>query len=284
MIGAGGWRAMHGGRGMRRGRIATAAGMMLVLGLAGCGGTQVSLPSLAGGTSSAASSDAGATAVAVTTPDRMEGNPFQETSSLSLAGREVIANPSVADVMQPAGALSEMSLGRADAPITFIKYASMTCPYCRQFQIEAFPELKRQYIDTGKMRFILREFPIGFQSGLATIALRCVGDAQYFRAYDLLMRRQNAWVSQEVRPEPIVKVLSEVGLTSAKLESCRQDKALVAALDAVKQRGRTLGIVGTPNFFVNGRLVKSTLTLGDVRNIVDPLLAGAPAPGSGQRS
>jgi protein-disulfide isomerase len=170
-----------------------------------------------------------------------------------------------------------MSLGRADAPVTLIKYASMTCPYCRQFQLEAFPELKRQYIDTGKMRFILREFPIGFQSGLATIATRCVSQDRYFQAYDLLMRQQAQWVSQDVRAEPIVRVLRGIGLTAEALEACRQDKALVAALDAVKQRGRLLGIVGTPNFFINGRLVKSTLTLNDVKAIVDPLLSG-PAP------
>lgn len=258
---------------MSRARSAT-AGMMLALGLVGCGGSQTPLPSLAGGSVVGAESTAQAAGAA--TPDRMDGNPFQDNASFALAGREVIANPTIAEVMQPAGTLPEIALGRADAPVVLIKYASMTCPYCRQFQIEAFPEIKRQYIDTGKMRFILREFPIGFQSGLATIALRCVGEAQHLRAYDILMRRQNAWVSQEVRAEPIVKVLSEVGLTAAKLESCRQDKAMVAALDAVKQRGRTLGIVGTPNFFINGRLVKSTLTLGDVRKIVDPLLAGPP--------
>lgn len=207
----------------------------------------------------------------------MEGNPFADGSANVVAGREVIANPTIEQVMQPAGALTEMSLGRTDAPVTLIKYASMTCPYCRQFQLEAFPELKRQYIDTGKMRFILREFPIGFQSGLATIATRCVSQDRYFQAYDLLMRHQAQWVSQDVRAEPIARVLHGIGLTTETLEACRQDKSLVAALDAVKQRGRLLGIVGTPNFFINGRLVKSTLTLNDVKAIVDPLLA-SPQP------
>ena len=83
--------------------------------------------------------------------------------------------------MQP-GELPEMALGRADAPVTIVQYASMTCPYCRQFQRETFPVLKREYIDTGKVRYILREFPIGHQSGLATIALRCAPPEQVFRA------------------------------------------------------------------------------------------------------
>ena len=83
--------------------------------------------------------------------------------------------------MQP-GELPEMALGRTDAPVTIVQYASMTCPYCRQFQRETFPVLKREYIDTGKVRYVLREFPIGKQSGLATIALRCAPPRQVFRA------------------------------------------------------------------------------------------------------
>ena len=84
--------------------------------------------------------------------------------------------------MKP-GELPEMALGAPDAPVTIIQYASMTCPYCRKFQMEAFPVLKREYIDTGKVRYILRaEFPIGKQSGLATVALRCAPPRQVFRA------------------------------------------------------------------------------------------------------
>ncbi len=240
--------------------------------LAACGASVSQGPLAIGGlsTGGASGSKAGGSPA---TPDKMEGNPFVDGAS-ALAPREVIASPTLAEVMQPAGDLSEMSLGRADAPVTVIKYASMTCPFCRQFQMESFPELKRQYIATGKVRFILREFPIGFQSGLATIATRCVAPARYFQAYDRLMRMQAQWVSQDVRPEPIVKAMGDLGLTADKLEACRQDKALVASLDAVKQRGRLLGIVGTPNYFINGRLIKHTLTLNDMRAIVDPLLAG----------
>jgi protein-disulfide isomerase len=240
--------------------LATAALAAVVLSVAACGGTGPSLPAVATG-------GAG-------TPDRIEGNPFQDTSVQALAGRTVIANPSIADIMQPASGLAEMSLGRADAPVTFIKYASMTCPYCRQFQIEVFPELKRQYIDTGKMRFIVREFPIGFQSGAATIALRCVPPSKYFQLYDRLMRQQAIWVSQEVRIDPIVKVAAEVGLTREQFDACRQNQGMVQSLAAIKERGRTLGVIGTPNFFVNGKLIKTVLTLKDVKALVDPLIAG----------
>lgn len=267
-------------------RTIAAAFAVSTLFLAACSGSGLTPPSLATGglTQSGSGTAAGQSGGS---PDKWESSPFQEMNGPSLQAREVIANPTLAQVMQPAGTLPEMSMGREDAPVTLIKYASMTCPFCRQFQMEAFPVLKRDYIDTGKVRFIIREFPIGFQSGLATIATRCVPESKYFQAYDRLMRQQNAWASQEVRPEPIVKVMGDLGLTKENLEACRQDKNLVAQLDAVKQRGRLLGIVGTPNFFINGKLVKSTLTLNDVKNIIDPILAGgggAQASAGSQRS
>lgn len=249
-------------------RLALATALIAALGLAACGGGGLSPPDLTGSATAGDAGNGGSTA------DQAQSSPFQDSSAQPLSGRTVIEKPTLAEIMQPASKLPEMSLGRHDAPVTVIKYASMTCPYCRQFQMEVFPELKRQYIDTGKVRFILREFPIGFQSGTATVALRCVPEARYFQAYDKLMRQQSVWVSQEVRVEPILKVASEAGLTREQFDACRQNQGMTRDLNAIKERGRTLGIVGTPNFFINGRLIKSTLTLQDLKGIIDPLLAG----------
>ena len=93
-----------------------------------------------------------------------------------------ITNPTIDDIMK-AGPLGDRSLGRADAPITIIEYASLTCPYCRKFHRTTYPTLKRKYIDTGKVRFILREFPIGRTSGTAWIVTRCAAPAKYFKLY-----------------------------------------------------------------------------------------------------
>ena len=199
-------------------------------------------------------------------------NPFADRSGPAPGGREVIDNPSKAEVLQT-GPLSEMAWGAQDAPVTIVKYASLTCPYCKKFHAEVFPELKREYIDTGKVRYIIREFPIGKTSGNATIALRCASPDRYLELYGKFLAQQASWVSQEVRFDPIFAVAAQVGVKRAEFDACLQNQQLVDGLKWVKERGRKLGVIGTPNFFVDGKLIKKVLTMGDIRALVDPLVA-----------
>src|SRR5262245_33518664 len=143
-------------------------------------------------------------------PERF--NPFADPTDKPAGGREVIENPTVADVMLT-GPLPEMAFGRADAPVTIVEYASLTCPHCRNFHLNTFPQFKKEYIDTGKVRFILREFPIGKTSGAATIALRCAKPEKYLTLYGKFMEQQASWVAQEVRLDPIFNVAAQVGMT-----------------------------------------------------------------------
>ncbi len=198
-------------------------------------------------------------------------NPFDTRTGPPPAERVVIEKPTLTDVMQT-GTLPEMAWGKADAPVTIVKYASLTCPYCRRFHKETFPKLKKEYIDTGKVRFIIREFPIGKTSGAATIALRCAKPEKYLELYGKFLEQQPAWVSQEVRLDPIFKVASQVGMTRQQFDACRENQSMIDGLQWVKDRGRTLGVIGTPNFFIGNTLIKKVLTIEEIRAKVDPLL------------
>ena len=200
-------------------------------------------------------------------------NPFAPEGTTDRPLREVIANPTLADVLK-AGALPEFSLGREDAPVVMVKYMSLTCPHCRRFMAETFPTLKREYIDTGKVRLVIREFPIGKTSGNATIALRCAPMGQYLTLYRKFLEQQSAWVSQEVRPDAILRVAAQVGMTRDEYDACVKNRSMIDNLKWVKDRGRELGVIGTPNFFIGNRLVKSVLGMPEIRAIVDPMLAG----------
>jgi protein-disulfide isomerase len=248
-------------------------GAALALVLAGCSGDGPTFGTpVAGANGNGLSSDAtasGAAFASATDPAKPAASfsPFGDPPQATDGARQVIANPSVADVMAPSP-LPEMSQGRTDAPVTIVQYASLTCPHCRNFHEKTYPALKREFIDTGKVRYILREFPIGKQSGNATIALRCARPEKYFDLYGRFMKEQASWVSQEVRLEPIFRVASKAGLTQAEWDACLKNNQLIEALKAIKDRGRTLGVIGTPNFFVNGKLVKRELSIDDVRGIV----------------
>jgi protein-disulfide isomerase len=173
-----------------------------------------------------------------------------------------------------------MSWGRPDAPVTIVQYASLTCPHCRNFHKITYPELKRRFIDTGKVRYILREFPIGKTSGNATIALRCAAPDKYLELYGKFMEQQPQWVSQEVRLDAIFAVARQVGMTRAQFDACLQNQGMIENLKWVKDRGRKLGIVGTPNFFIGDKLVKKELTIAEIADYVEqggtPTAAASP--------
>lgn len=247
--------------------VVRAAAVSLLVALAGCSG-DFKLPA----------PGAGAAEITGSTPDTPAFNPFSNVPETAVSQRNVIENPSREEVLKK-GPLPEFSIGRADAPVVMIKYMSLTCPYCRRFQLETFPVLKREYIDTGKVRFIIREFPIGKTSGAATIALRCAPMDKYLALYEKFLSHQAQWVSQEVRLDPIYKIVSEVGISRQQFDSCRKNQAMIDGLKWVKDRGRELGVIGTPNFFIDGRLVKSVLGMKEIREIVDPLVAARVARG-----
>ena len=196
-------------------------------------------------------------------------SPFGDVSAAPPGGREVIASPTFTDVMQPVAGADEVAFGSPDAPVTLVQYASLTCPFCKRFHAEVYPSLKRDYIDTGKVRYILRDFPIGRTSGQASIALRCAPRDRYLDLYRRFLEQQPAWVSQEVRPDAIYAIAAQVGMARADFDACRNSVPLVESIKATKDRGRKLGIIGTPNFFIQDKLVRKTLDGAELYAMLD---------------
>jgi protein-disulfide isomerase len=257
------------------------AALVLLLPLSGCGGgSLMNTTALTPDKQEVGAGAAYPTAEDTASSGGERFNPLADPTDKPVGGREVIENPTLADVMAP-GPLPEMSFGRADAPVTIIEYASMTCPHCRNFHMTTYPKFKKEYVDTGKVRYILREFPIGKASGAATIALRCAAPDKYLTLFGKFMEQQPAWVAQEVRLDAIFAVASQVGMTRQQFDACRENQAMVDGLKWVKDRGRKLGVVGTPNFFVGDKLVKKELSIEDIRAMVDPQLAGRATASAG---
>ncbi len=243
---------MHNRRFILGGLGATAA-----LALSGCSGTSLKMPK-------SSSSN-------FRFPGDEDIGPSKRESSVELDKNGL---PSLKDLMTP-GPLGEKWLGRKDAPVTFMEFASLTCPYCRVFHMKTYPAFKRKYVDTGKVRYILREFPIGHASGTATLIMRCIGQndtKKYFALYDKYITQQRRWVAQEVKYDAIFKVASQVGITRKQFDSCLKNQQIIDGLKWVKQRGRDLGIVGTPTFFINGKKYREVLTMDKIDRLVAPYL------------
>lgn len=239
--------------------------LVLVLGLSACGAD--GLPPVGSVSKDGSAAGSAFPSITAVKPAGMPG-PFDVPSDTASGGREVIEKPTLADIFAPSP-LPEMAWGRPDAPVTIVQYASLTCPHCRHFHQTVFPTLKRDFIDTGKVRYILREFPIGKTSGMATIALRCAAPEKYLELYGKYLEQQVNWVSQEVRLDPIFAVAEQVGMKRAEFDQCRENQGMIEKLKWVKDRGRKLGIVGTPNYFVGDKLIKKELTIAEIQAFVN---------------
>ena len=190
------------------------------------------------------------------------GGGARQTEPTALLGAD--GAPVMAELMKP-GPLGEKVLGNASAPDIIIEYASLTCPICQAFHLTTYPRVKKELIDTGKVRYIIREYPIGRSAGAAAIIARCAPEKDYFVLYDKFLRQQNKWISQKVRPDAIYKIAAQTGMTRQAFNACLSNKEIEEGLRTVKQRGRGFGVSGTPTFFINGKKARGALTFDQIK-------------------
>ena len=181
---------------------------------------------------------------------------------------------SIEELMKP-GPLAEMQIGRPDAPITVVEYASMTCSHCANFHNKVYPELKTKYIDTGKVRLIMREFPLDDRATGAAMLARCTGEGRSFALMSALFARQDEWafVAKESFVPELSKFARQAGFTEESMRQCLTDQDLMdKVLTARKRAADEFGVTSTPTFFINGKRLTGGGSLEDFEKAFEPIL------------
>ncbi|MEO1243380.1 MAG: DsbA family protein [Pseudomonadota bacterium] len=166
-----------------------------------------------------------------------------------------------ADVSAESGALGDMVLGAEDAPITVIEYASVTCPHCATFHETVYPSIKENYIDTGKIRYVFREFPTAPAelSVVGSMLARCAADKggsdAYFLVIDSLFKTQRTWIYSDSPRDELVKVASQAGMSEADFDTCVKREELLDLINKNINSARDkYNIQATPSFIIDGQL------------------------------
>jgi protein-disulfide isomerase len=178
---------------------------------------------------------------------------------------------SPADLAQ-AGADGDIVLGSDKAPVTIIEYASMDCPHCAHFTTTTYPELKSRYIDTGKVRYIFREFPLHQIAVAGSMLARCVGNDKYMAVVEVLFAKQLDWVVEQPL-QPLEGLAKQFGFTDQSFNECLTNKKLEDDILAVRDHAiEKLGVNSTPTFFINGKKLVGDVSIDQMAKEIDPYL------------
>jgi len=198
-------------------------------------------------------------------------------SSLPPFPGEAFAETVPAGELMKAEGLPDMAIGDDKAPVTVIEYASMTCPHCAHFQETTFPELKKRYIDTGKVRYIFREFPLDSLAAAAFMLARCAGKDdkdRYFALIDTLFRQQRQWAVEKPIP-PLLAIAKQAGFTEQTFNACLANQQMLEGIESIRQRAiKQFKVQSTPTFFINGSSHPGALSIDDMAKVIDTYLKG----------
>ena len=181
------------------------------------------------------------------------------------------ASPEIA--LANPGPLPEKGFGPPDAKVKVIEYASITCHHCQNFHLNVWPQVKAKYVDSGKIRFVMREFPLNPLAAGGFMLARCAPEDRWYSVVDLLYRTSETWSHAQDPVAELKKVMKQIGMTNEAFEACLSNQKMLDDLNAVARSGSMAGVTGTPTFFFNGgRKEQGALTLERFSAIVDPML------------
>lgn len=212
------------------------------------------------------------------------GNPAWSEDAAKPAATPVPGTPADVKIPESAGKvdqaklmeqgpLKDIVLGKADAPVTIVEYASMTCPHCAHFTVATLPAIKEKYIDTGKAKLILREFPFDPRAAAAFMLARCAPEDRYYPLVDVLFKQQEQWAASANAVEPLMQISKLAGFTQESFNACLTNQKLLDDVNASRDRGaKDFGVNATPTFFINGTKYAGALSVDEMSAIIDGLL------------
>ena len=211
-------------------------------------------------------------------------SPTSRRAFLELAAAAGVAatgvSPALAQNVSLKDLLAEQALpdvweGKADAPVTIIEYASMTCGHCAHFHETTYPILKSKYIDTGKVRFTLREFPLNPPAVAGFMLARCSGEAKRGAMIGLLFAQLNNWAADNNIVQNLSKLVRQTGMSEEAFNACLSDRDLYAKVTQVYDTAsKKYGVNATPTFFINGERVSGAMSPEELDKKLAPLLKG----------
>lgn len=193
--------------------------------------------------------------------------------ALAQQRRKSVAEVPVAELMKP-GPLPDLIMGKADAPVTVVEYASMTCGHCAAFHNKVLPALKEKYVDTGKVRIVMREFPLDNLAAIASMAARCAGEGKSLPLITAMFSKQEDWAF--VRPDPrpaLFNIVKQAGFTQETYDKCITDQKMLDDIVAIRERAaEQFGVDATPAFFINGKRLAGSPVLEEFEKAFAPYL------------
>jgi protein-disulfide isomerase len=181
--------------------------------------------------------------------------------------------PAIPAALLQAGPLGDKVLGKDDAPVTIIEYASLTCSHCANFHATTFGLLKEKYVDAGKVRLIFREFPLDPLSTAASMIARCASEPRYFPMVSVMFQQQRQWAGSDKPLEELLAIARQAGFTQESFESCLKDQKIYDGLNEAKKRGAEVhGVNSTPTFFINGEIRRGDMSIEELDKVIEPLL------------
>ena len=186
-------------------------------------------------------------------------------------GRAELFSAVIATVLFLSGAArAEYTLGDVQAPVTIVEYASLTCDYCVRFHVTVFPLIKSRHIDTGRVRFVYRDFPTGDAALRGAVAVRCAGPRRHFAMLDVLYSAVGRWSRASDVDAALAKQAESLELDAAAFRACLDDPQHERSIHGEQRRAVTEhGVLGTPTFIINGEIVRGAKNIDEIEALIE---------------